>query len=111
MNTPILLSGISGIYYRKLQVAGGAGLPTLPTLSSLYIKKPQCKDHSIQESKAMKNFALLSIVGLAFLQPVVEAIFLGPIAVGAVLGAIAVGKGLLLGSLLSQRRSRKQSYR
>eukprot|EP00092_Neocalanus_flemingeri_P019693 GFUD01021329.1.p1 GENE.GFUD01021329.1~~GFUD01021329.1.p1 ORF type:complete len:265 (-),score=77.80 GFUD01021329.1:150-944(-) len=59
----------------------------------------------------MKNLALLSIVGLALLQPVVEAIFLGPIAVGAVLGALAVGKGLILGSILSQRRSQKQSYR
>jgi len=65
----------------------------------------------IQESKAMKNFALLSIVGLALLQPAVEAIFLGPIAVGAVIGALAVGKGFFLGSLLSQRRSHKQSYR
>ena len=59
----------------------------------------------------MKNFALFSIVGLALLQPVVEAMFLGPIAVGAVIGALAVGKGLILGSILSRRRSRKQSYR
>ena len=59
----------------------------------------------------MKNFALLSIVGLALLLPVVEAMFLGPIAVGAVIGALAVGKGLILGSILSRRRSRKQSYR
>merc|ERR1712172_359111 len=59
----------------------------------------------------MKNIALLSILGLALLQPAVEAIFLGPIAVGAVIGAFAVGKGFLLGSVLSQRRSRKQSYR
>jgi hypothetical protein len=59
----------------------------------------------------MKNLALLSIVGFAVLQPVVDAIFLGPIAVGAVIGAIAVGKGLFLGSLLSQRRSRTQNYR
>ena len=59
----------------------------------------------------MKNIALLSIVGLALLQPAVEAIFLGPIAVGAVLGALAVGKGLILGSVLSRRRSHRQSYR
>ena len=59
----------------------------------------------------MKNFALLSIVCLALLQPAVEAFFLGPIAVGAVLGAIAVGKGLLFGAVLSQRRSRTQNYR
>merc|ERR1739838_625439 len=65
----------------------------------------------IEENIKMKNFALLSIVGLALLQPVVEAIFLGPIAVGAVIGALAVGKGFILGSLLSSRRSRKQSYR
>eukprot|EP00092_Neocalanus_flemingeri_P036142 GFUD01039353.1.p1 GENE.GFUD01039353.1~~GFUD01039353.1.p1 ORF type:complete len:265 (-),score=80.74 GFUD01039353.1:314-1108(-) len=59
----------------------------------------------------MKNIALLSIAGLALLQPAVEAIFFGPIAVGAVLGALAVGKGFILGSLLSSRRSRRQSYR
>ena len=59
----------------------------------------------------MKNFALLSIVGLALLQPMVEAIFLGPVAVGVVLGALAVGKGLILGSILSQSRTQKQSYR
>ena len=59
----------------------------------------------------MKNFVLLSIVGLALLLPAVEAIFFGPIAVGAVIGALAVGKGFLLGSLLSRRRSRRQSYR
>ena len=51
------------------------------------------------------------LAGLALLQPAVEAIFLGPIAVGAVIGALAVGKGFLLGSLLSRKRSRKQSYR
>ena len=51
------------------------------------------------------------LAGLAILQPAVEAIFLGPIAVGAVIGALAVGKGFLLGSLLSRKRSRKQSYR
>merc|ERR1712002_172094 len=39
------------------------------------------------------------------------AIFLGPIAVGAVIGALAVGKGFILGSLLSQKRTRRQSYR
>ena len=59
----------------------------------------------------MKNIALLSILGLALLLPAVEAFFLGPIAVGAVIGALAVGKGFLLGSILSQKRSRKQSYR
>ena len=59
----------------------------------------------------MKNIALLSAIGLALLQPAVEAFFLGPIAVGAVIGALAVGKGLLLGSILSQRRSSNQSYR
>merc|ERR1711892_437718 len=64
-----------------------------------------------KDNLAMKNFALLSIVGLALPQPAVEAFFLGPIAVGAVLGAIAVGKGLLFGAVLSQRRSRRQNYR
>merc|ERR1712133_283596 len=58
---------------------------------------------------AMKNLALLSLVCLALFQPVVEAIFLGPIAVGAVIGALAVGKGFILGSLLSQKRTRRQS--
>ena len=59
----------------------------------------------------MKNIALLSIVDLELLLPAIEAFFLGPIAVGAVLGALAVGKGFLLGSILSQRRSRTQNYR
>ena len=62
-------------------------------------------------SNQMKNIALFSILGLALLQPAVEAFFLGPIAVGAVIGALAVGKGFLLGSILSQKRSRKQTYR
>ena len=65
----------------------------------------------ILESIQMKNIALLSILGLALLQPAVEAFFLGPIAVGAIIGALAVGKGFILGSILSRRRSRKQSYR
>merc|ERR1712106_1019010 len=64
-----------------------------------------------QDSNQMKNIFLLSIVGLALLLPAVEAFFLGPIAVGAIIGAIAVGKGFILGSILSQRRSRKQTYR
>merc|ERR1712002_1094236 len=59
----------------------------------------------------MKNCALLSILGLALLQPVVQSIFLGPVAVGAVIGALAVGKGLFLGAILSQKRSHKQSYK
>ena len=59
----------------------------------------------------MKNFVILSIASLVFLQSAVEAIFLGPIAVGAVIGALAVKKGFLLGSLLSQRRTRRQNYR
>merc|ERR1739844_134826 len=65
---------------------------------------------SYKKSK-MKNCALISILGLALLQPVVQSIFLGPVAVGAVIGALAVGKGLLLGAILSQRRSRTQTYR
>merc|ERR1712179_311329 len=60
---------------------------------------------------SMQNFLLLSLLGLALLQPIVEAIFLGPIAVGAAIGALAIGKGLYLGALLSSRRSRRQSYR
>merc|ERR1712038_855300 len=59
----------------------------------------------------MKNILLLSIVSLALLQPLAEAIFLGPIAVGVALGAIAVGKGLILGSILSQRRTSHRSGR
>merc|ERR1711970_846950 len=59
----------------------------------------------------MRNTILLSIVVLALLQPVVEALFLGPVAVGAAIGAIALGKGFLLGSFLSRGRSYKQSYR
>merc|ERR1711997_106559 len=59
----------------------------------------------------MKNIFLLSIVSLAILQPLAEAIFLGPIAVGVAVGAIAVGKGLILGSVLSQRRTSHRSGR
>merc|ERR1712018_861046 len=59
----------------------------------------------------MKNIFLLSMVTLAILQPLAEAIFLGPIAVGVALGAIAVGKGLILGSILSQRRTSHRSGR
>lgn len=59
----------------------------------------------------MKNIVLVSIVSLALLQPLTEAIFLGPVAVGVALGAIAVGKGLLLGSILSQRRTSHKSSR
>merc|ERR1719357_2339400 len=58
----------------------------------------------------MKNFVILSLASLVFLQSAVEAIFLGPIAVGAVIGALAVKKGFFLGSLLSQRRTRTQNY-
>merc|ERR1711936_1033370 len=57
------------------------------------------------QKTTMKNIFLLSIVSLAILQPLAEAIFLGPVAVGVALGAIAVGKGLILGSILSQRRT------
>merc|ERR1711953_725772 len=70
------------------------------TLNSLYT-----------ERRTMKNIALLSILTLAILQPLAEAIFLGPIAVGVALGAIAVGKGLILGSILSQRRTSHRSGR
>merc|ERR1712244_95017 len=70
------------------------------TLKSLY-----------RESQTMKNIFLLSILTLAILQPLAEAIFLGPVAVGVALGAIAVGKGLILGSILSQRRTSHRSGR
>merc|ERR1711874_305408 len=70
------------------------------TLKSLY-----------RESLTMKNIFLLSILTLAILQPLAEAIFLGPVAVGVALGAIAVGKGLILGSILSQRRTSHRSGR
>merc|ERR1712018_628303 len=70
------------------------------TLTSLY-----------RERITMKNIALLSVLTLAILQPLAEAIFLGPVAVGVALGAIAVGKGLILGSILSQRRTSHRSGR
>jgi len=63
------------------------------------------------QKTTMKNIFLLSIVSLAIIQPLAEAIFLGPIAVGVALGAIAVGKGLILGSILSQRRTSHRSGR
>merc|ERR1712141_345760 len=64
-----------------------------------------------RQTTTMKNIFLLSIVTLAILQPLAEAIFLGPIAVGVALGALAVGKGLILGSILSQRRTSHRSAR
>merc|ERR1712001_439785 len=65
-----------------------------------------------RQRTTMKNIFLLSIVSLAILQPLlVEAILLGPIAVGVALGALAVGKGLILGSILSQRRTSHRSGR
>merc|ERR1712119_136080 len=64
-----------------------------------------------RQRTTMKNIFLLSIVSLAILQPLAEAIFLGPIAVGVALGAIAVGKGLILGSIRSQRRTSHRSGR
>merc|ERR1712154_322303 len=70
------------------------------TLTSLYTKRI-----------AMKNIFLLSVLTLTILQPLAGAIFLGPIAVGVALGAIAVGKGLILGSILSQRRTSHRSGR
>jgi len=56
----------------------------------------------------MKNFVVLSIVGLVLLQPAVEAIFLCNIAVGAVIVALADGQDSLLDLIFPQRRS--QSY-
>merc|ERR1712062_338081 len=70
------------------------------TLTSLYT-----------ERITMKNIFLLSILTLAILQPLAEAIFMGPVAVGVALGALAVGKGLILGSVLSQRRTSHRSGR
>merc|ERR1739848_413885 len=64
-----------------------------------------------RQRTTMKNIFLLSIVSLAILQPLAEAIFLGPIAVGVALGAIAVGEGLILGSILSRRRTSHRSGR
>merc|ERR1712243_123560 len=61
------------------------------------------------ENKAMKNFVILSLVSLIFLQSPVEAIFLSPVAVGAIIGALAVKKGIIIGSLLSQSRTRTQN--
>ena len=58
----------------------------------------------------MKNIFILSIVCLAFLQPMAEAIFHVPIAVGLTLGAIAVGKGLILGSILSKHKTSHYHY-
>ena len=50
----------------------------------------------IFESNQMKHIALLSILGLALLQPAVEAFFLGPIAVGAALGPSPLEKNSYL---------------
>ena len=57
----------------------------------------------------MKNLVILSLVSLIFLQSAVEALFLPPIAVGAIIGALAVKKGIIIGSLLSQGRTRTQN--
>merc|ERR1712013_778797 len=61
------------------------------------------------ENKAMKNLVILSLASLIFLQSAVEALFLPPIAVGAIIGALAVKKGIIIGSLLSQGRTRTQN--
>merc|ERR1712115_56108 len=61
------------------------------------------------ENKAMGDFVILSLVSLVFLQSAVEAIFLPPIAVGAIIGALAVKEGIIIGSLLSQGRTRTQN--
>merc|ERR1712177_111587 len=61
------------------------------------------------ENKAMKNLVILSLVSLIFLQLAVEALFLPPLAVGAIIGALAVKKGIIIGSLLSQGRTRTQN--
>merc|ERR1719347_1942027 len=57
----------------------------------------------------MKNLVILSLLSLIFLQSAVEALFLPPIAVGAIIGALAVKKGIIIGSLLSQGRTRTQN--
>merc|ERR1719153_1883374 len=59
----------------------------------------------------MHNFLIICLLGLALLQPIVEGFFLGPIAVGAAIGALAIWKGLFLGALVANRRSRRQHYR
>ena len=64
--------------------------------------QPTARFSQIQESKGMKNFALLSIVGLALLQPAVEAIYLGP---------FSFGDRFFLGSIFSQRRPGSQRNR
>merc|ERR1712177_128189 len=61
------------------------------------------------ENKAMKNLVILSLVSLIFLQLAVEAIFLPPILSTAIIGALAVKKGIIIGSLLSQGRTRTQN--
>merc|ERR1711970_1189632 len=64
---------------------------------------------SLKTLYRMKNLVLVTLLGLALLQPVVQAIFFGPLAVGAAIGALALGKGLILGGLLARRRSRHTS--
>ena len=54
----------------------------------------------------MKNLILLTILGLACIQPFVEALFFGPIAVGLGLGLLGLKKGLIIGSALGRGRSR-----
>merc|ERR1712115_86710 len=61
------------------------------------------------ENKAMGDFVILSLVSLVFLQSAVEAIFLPPILSTAIIGALAVKKGIIIGSLLSQGRTRTQN--
>jgi len=59
----------------------------------------------------MKNLLFLSLLGLFYLQPFVEALFFGPVAVGLGIGLLAFGKGLFLGSALSRRRSRHRRHK
>ena len=75
------------------QPVGGTAQKAPSTLTRPYKRNSTEEISQIRESYQMKNIALLSILGLALLQPAVEAFFLGPIAVGAVIGALAVGKG------------------
>jgi len=59
----------------------------------------------------MKQLPLGCLLGLCVLLPSVQGFFLGPVAVGAALGALAVKKGIIIGALLSSKRTRRQGYR
>merc|ERR1711981_1192265 len=58
-------------------------------------------------SLTMRNILQLSLIFLCFLSHLTEAIFFGPIAIGLGIGILAAKKGFLIGTALSNSRTRR----